>query len=145
MLANEVVMIRRSQKRKSAIVVTSLTVVLCAAIVLAYPELIERPGPRSEPAPLAGSSHFTRAPGRYPDSAVQPMPQASGAFDLSTSVIAGGGGSSSGGVFRVDGTVGQPAAGTTQSGGQFSLTTGFGSVVQGSTPTPTGHGVRELD
>jgi len=58
-------------------------------------------------------------------------------FSLSASVIPGGGGPSSGGLFKLNSTIGQPLAGTTQTGGQFSLTAGFGAVVQGATSTPT--------
>jgi len=56
--------------------------------------------------------------------------QTGGSFDLSHNVIASGGGASLGGAFRLDGTIGQGIAGTTSSGGQFSLIGGFW------TPTP---------
>ncbi len=39
--------------------------------------------------------------------------------------IDGGGGTSTGGVFRLSGTLGQPAAGPTMTGGNYSLTGGF--------------------
>ena len=58
-------------------------------------------------------------------------------FNLSASVIPAGGGSSSSGSFILNSTIGQPLAGTTQTGDQFSLTSGFGAVVQGATSTPT--------
>lgn len=45
-------------------------------------------------------------------------------FDLSWYTIDGGGGTSSGGVFVVNGTVGQPDAGV-MSGGSFQLSGGF--------------------
>jgi hypothetical protein len=51
--------------------------------------------------------------------------QSGGRFTIQQSVIAGGGGSSSGGSFRVEGTSGQPAAGTTSTGGTFSNLGGF--------------------
>ncbi|HKX84048.1 MAG TPA: carboxypeptidase-like regulatory domain-containing protein [Pyrinomonadaceae bacterium] len=51
--------------------------------------------------------------------------QTGGSYDLSHNVIASGGGSSSNGTFRVDGTIGQGNAGTTSTGGSFSLTEGF--------------------
>ena len=51
--------------------------------------------------------------------------QTGGTFDLSHNVIAGGGGTSSAGNFRVDGTVGQAAAGTVSTGPNFSVTGGF--------------------
>ncbi len=54
-------------------------------------------------------------------------PQVPNSFDISSFVIAGGGGTSTSGSpnFRLDGTAGQPAAGTTSTGGLFSLTGGF--------------------
>ena len=68
-----------------------------------------------------------------------PQPQTSAQFDLSQNVIAGGGGSSTGGTLKVDGTIGQPAVGTSMSGGQFSQTGGFWQAVSDvtSSPTPT--------
>jgi hypothetical protein len=52
--------------------------------------------------------------------------QTGGTYDLSHSVIASGGGSNSaGGNFRIDGTSGQPLAGTISGGGTFSLRGGF--------------------
>ncbi|HEY6121346.1 MAG TPA: DUF4214 domain-containing protein [Pyrinomonadaceae bacterium] len=54
-------------------------------------------------------------------------PQTGGTFNIPSSVIAGGGGLSSSVSpnFSLTGTVGQPAAGTTSSNGQFSATGGF--------------------
>ena len=43
--------------------------------------------------------------------------------------IAGGGGTSSGGQYSVSGTIGQPDAGTAMSGGNYSLTGGFWSLI----------------
>ena len=43
--------------------------------------------------------------------------------------VSGGGGTSTGGVYAVSGTIGQPDAGTAMSGGGFSLTGGFWSLV----------------
>jgi len=43
--------------------------------------------------------------------------------------VAGGGGTSTGGVYAVSGTIGQPDAGPTMSGGNFSLTGGFWSLI----------------
>ncbi len=51
--------------------------------------------------------------------------QSGGNFTITKSVIAGGGGNSAGGVFVVDGTIGQSAAGTTSTGGTFRLSSGF--------------------
>jgi len=41
----------------------------------------------------------------------------------------GGGGTSTGGVYSVSGTIGQPDAGLAMSGGNFSLTGGFWSLI----------------
>ena len=43
--------------------------------------------------------------------------------------IAGGGGTSAGGAYSVSGTIGQPDAGGAISGGNFSLTGGFWSLI----------------
>jgi hypothetical protein len=43
--------------------------------------------------------------------------------------IAGGGGTSSGGTYSVNGTIGQPEASGAMSGGNFSVTGGFWSLV----------------
>jgi len=43
--------------------------------------------------------------------------------------IAGGGGTSTGGVFAASGTIGQPEAGAALSGGNYSVTGGFWSLV----------------
>jgi hypothetical protein len=43
--------------------------------------------------------------------------------------IAGGGGQSAGGPFQVSGTIGQPDAGATITGGNYSVTGGFWSLV----------------
>jgi hypothetical protein len=43
--------------------------------------------------------------------------------------IAGGGGASTGATYQVTGTVGQPDAGSAMSGGQYSVTGGFWSLV----------------
>lgn len=55
------------------------------------------------------------------------------AFSQSYSIdwhkIAGGGGTSTSGVYQVSGTIGQPDAGSTMSGGNFSLSGGFWSLL----------------
>jgi hypothetical protein len=66
-----------------------------------------------------------------------PQPQINAQADLSPSVIAGGGGSSSAASFKIEGTIGQPAAGIEMSGGQFSQTGGFWQVQSAATSTPT--------
>ena len=43
--------------------------------------------------------------------------------------VAGGGGVSTGGVFSASGTIGQPDAGAAMSGGSFSVTGGFWSLI----------------
>jgi hypothetical protein len=56
--------------------------------------------------------------------------QTGGSFDLSHNVIAGGGGSNStGGTFVIDGTIGQPQAGTVSGGGNFELRGGFWAYI----------------
>lgn len=44
--------------------------------------------------------------------------------------VAGGGGTSTGGVYSVSGTIGQADAGPTMSGGSYTLTGGFWSILQ---------------
>jgi hypothetical protein len=51
--------------------------------------------------------------------------QSGGSFSITQSVIAGGGQNSSGGAFALNGTIGQPVAGVTSSGGVFSQSGGF--------------------
>ena len=43
--------------------------------------------------------------------------------------VAGGGGTSTGGIYAVSGTIGQPDAGAPMSGGSYSLTGGFWSLI----------------
>jgi hypothetical protein len=43
--------------------------------------------------------------------------------------IAGGGGTSTGGTYQVSGTIGQPDAGGPMSGGQYSVTGGYWSMI----------------
>ena len=75
-----------------------------------------------------------------------------GTYTLEQAVIASGGGPSSGGTFGVTGTSGQPAAGTTSTGGIFSTTGGFwpqdfapsaaGVTLAGRVTTANGNGIR---
>lgn len=51
--------------------------------------------------------------------------QSGGVFEIKKSVIAGGGGNSLGGIFVLDGTIAQSAAGVGSTGGVFLLTGGF--------------------
>ncbi len=73
---------------------------------------------------------------------VEPQPQATPGFDITSSVIAGGGGSSLGGIapnnLALDGTIGQAVAGTTSSNGPFSVTGGFWQQQPNSTVTISG-------
>jgi hypothetical protein len=46
-------------------------------------------------------------------------------YDLTWHTIAGGSGTSANGPYRVSGTIGQPAAGTQMTGGDFALVGGF--------------------
>jgi hypothetical protein len=78
-----------------------------------------------------------------------------GSFSLEKSVIAGGGGESSGGGFKVGGTSGQNAAGTSTQNFNFSQTGGFWSPAQlvptaatvsvsGRVATASGKGIRNV-
>ena len=51
--------------------------------------------------------------------------QSGGPFEITDSVVGAGGGSSSEGIFDLDATVGQPAAGGAIGRDQFSVTSGF--------------------
>lgn len=50
-------------------------------------------------------------------------------FTIDWHTIDGGGGTSTGGVYSVSGTIGQPDAGPTMTGGNFSLVGGFWSLL----------------
>jgi len=50
-------------------------------------------------------------------------------YSIDWSTIDGGGGTSTGGVYSVTGTIGQPDAGATMSGGNYSLDGGFWGIV----------------
>jgi hypothetical protein len=78
--------------------------------------------------------------------------QSGGTFSITKSVIAGGGGRSTGGTFTLDGTIGQPLAGTTSTGGTFDLKSGFWSpsssvataAIGGRVITSTGRGLADV-
>jgi hypothetical protein len=78
--------------------------------------------------------------------------QTGGVFTITKSVISGGGGRSTGGTFTLDGTIGQPIAGTSSTGGTFDLKGGFwtpSSVVEtasigGRVITSTGRGLADV-
>jgi hypothetical protein len=50
-------------------------------------------------------------------------------YSIDWFTIDGGGGTSTGGVYAVSGTIGQPDAGSAMSGGNYSLTGGFWSLL----------------
>ena len=50
-------------------------------------------------------------------------------YSLDWFTIDGGGGTSTGGVYSVSGTIGQPDAGPTMSGGNFTIDGGFWSII----------------
>jgi hypothetical protein len=50
-------------------------------------------------------------------------------YSIDWYTVAGGGGTSSGGQYTVSGTVGQPDAGVAMTGGSYSLTGGFWSLI----------------
>ena len=82
--------------------------------------------------------------------------QTGASYDLSHAVIAAGGGSNSaGGGFRVDGTAGQPSAGTVSTNGGYSLRGGFWAFqslaptaalvsVSGRVLSASGQGIRNV-
>ncbi len=79
--------------------------------------------------------------------------QSGGSFEIKQSVIAGGGGSVVGGVFSLDGSIGQTLAGVNSNGSPFAVTSGFWNFsplaptaanvsVGGRVLTPGGGGIR---
>lgn len=60
---------------------------------------------------------------------VLPLAGVAQVYSISWHKIAGGGGTSSGGSFQVSGTVGQSDAGSPMSGGSYSVTGGFWSLI----------------
>ena len=72
--------------------------------------------------------------------AVSVAAQSGGQFQIEKSVISAGGGQAVGGQFILDETIGEPVAGTTSSGGGFSLASGFwgGGVAVASNFTVSG-------
>jgi hypothetical protein len=62
-----------------------------------------------------------------------PLALVAQSYSIDWSKIAGGGGTSTGGVYAVNGTIGQPDAGAL-SGGTFTLQGGFWSVLASQTP-----------
>ena len=62
--------------------------------------------------------------------------QSGGTFTITRSVVAGGGDSSTGGTFVINGTIGEPVAGTISNGGTFSLGSGFWASAAALRRTP---------
>ena len=57
------------------------------------------------------------------------LPACAQNFTIDWFTIDGGGGTSAGGVYQVSGTIGQPDAGPTMGGGNYSVTGGFWSLL----------------
>jgi hypothetical protein len=57
------------------------------------------------------------------------MPGFAGQYSIDWHKIAGGGGTSTGATYQVTGTIGQPDAGGAMSGGNYSVTGGFWSLI----------------
>lgn len=78
--------------------------------------------------------------------------QSGGPYQITRSVIGGGGGASSGGSFDLQGTIGESVAGTTSTGGMFTVGGGFWGIgtnsptasysISGRVTTPIGLGLR---
>ena len=128
---------RTLKHRQLILVVTALG--FCAAVALGidYHQRVRPRQPSAEPAAAPLSPGARVKVERGATAIPEPVPQTGGSFDLSRNVIAGGGGTSANGNLRVDGTVGQPAAGTTVSNGQFSQTGGLWQPEANATGTPT--------
>jgi hypothetical protein len=123
-------MLNKIRSRNRKVFVVGLLVLLSLTIITGF---AERKLNHQEADHSSGLQNLQK---RTTTALVQPQ-QTSGQFDLSRNVIAGGGGSSTGGTLKIEGTIGQPAVGTTMSGGQFSLTGGFWQPLSGATPTPS--------
>ena len=57
------------------------------------------------------------------------LPASAQQYTIDWYKVAGGGGTSTGGVYAVSGTIGQPDAGAPMTGGSYSLTGGFWSLI----------------
>jgi hypothetical protein len=57
------------------------------------------------------------------------LPAFAQSYSIDWYKVAGGGGASTGATYQVSGTIGQPEAGGAMSGGQYSLTGGFWSLI----------------
>ena len=65
---------------------------------------------------------------------VDPVSAQGGGYQINQSVI-NAGGRSGGGTFTIDGTIGQPVAGVTSTGGTFNLQSGFWAGGEGTIPS----------
>jgi hypothetical protein len=116
---------------------------LCLLAVLGFTTYAYRASEQSRrhtaaPAPQPTVALVARPESHTAIQVSQEQPSAASApLDVSPSVIAGGGGTSTGGSLKVEGTIGQPAVGTTSSNGQFSQTGGFWPGQSEASPTPT--------
>lgn len=85
---------------------------------------------------------------------ISTLMQTGGNFTITESVVAGGGQSSNGGMFAVDGTIGQSIAGEDSIGGMFSVSSGFWlpqfaptaavASISGRITTSRGRGIRNV-
>ena len=126
-------------RRQKSIALLASVLLAFAGVFAASHSTFQRVKQGIEARSACDTREVRHADSRVSDAAVfEPRPQAS-SFDLLKSVIAGGGGRSSGGSPNVtlNGTIGQSAAGTTSSGGQFTVTDGFWNAEATQTPTPT--------
>src|SRR2546428_1582401 len=112
---------KSSSKSKRMSFGAMLLTLLCGGIVLGLanrlthhltgsagvPARHERAARRPQRTDASDADRMSAFPEALPDA-----PQSSAQFDLSRHVIAGGGGTSANGNLKLDGTVGQPAAGT---------------------------------
>src|SRR5215471_8281599 len=123
-------------RRRRVLVTSSLAALLLfAAITVAY--INRGPANRQIKAGAATVLVSSAAAKTSTTRAQSPAPASSPQFDLSRSLIAGGGGTSSNGSLRIDGAIGQPAAGTVMSGGNFAQAGGFWQPEATPTPSPT--------
>jgi hypothetical protein len=106
---------------------------LCAGIAVGFANR-----KLSQPKALAKLTTALSAPAAHKTLHLQnEQPQSTAQVELPRNAIAGGGGTSSAGNLKVEGTVGQSAAGTQMSNGQFSQTGGFWQPQSEAIPTPT--------
>src|SRR6266545_7356075 len=107
----------RNKRMLFAVLLLSL---LCAAMAAAF--VNKKPSSRQPIAKPTDALNPSTESTRAVHVSTEPLPQSSTQFDVSRNVIAGGGGTSTStdGSLKVEGTIGQPAVGTTLSNGQFS-------------------------